>query len=104
MPSLRYWGYGHRSQWVLMSEAVKEYTIQNYLAGWSLTRAAEAILAITDRYHWLRPHLAGAWRAVSTWRSGMGVDGRDKTCTDVDGRDRCGRTGWTWTNETDVDE
>ena len=40
-----------------------------YLEGWSLTKTSESLLAVADRFHWLRTQMGGAWRTITAWKT-----------------------------------
>jgi hypothetical protein len=56
-----------REHTAIFLDWVEEYTIQRYLEGWSRTRAAEALLALQDRYGILRGNMGGPWRIMRSW-------------------------------------
>ncbi len=62
--SLRDLAAGHQST---LSMWVDEFVLQAYVAGWSRTLAAEAVLAVRDEFPWIRNMLGGAWRSLDTW-------------------------------------
>ena len=51
----------------ILAEWVHGFVRQAYITHWTRTRAAEAVLAVRDRFPLVRASLGGAWSALNTW-------------------------------------
>ena len=50
-----------------LSQMLREFGFFVFSGGWTRNQYVELVLAMADRFEWLRPQLGAAWRLVQRW-------------------------------------